>query len=58
MSQEYALSVAIVIGAGLKIFGVEIDNGLVEGLIVGVAGLWIAIRRKMKGDINIVGAYK
>lgn len=55
MSQEYIVSIAIVIVSLLKSFGFEIGNDVVTALITGVAGVWIAIRRFKKGDINIVG---
>jgi len=40
----------------LKVFGVEFESGVLEGLVVGVLALWIAINRYQRGDINIVGA--
>ena len=58
MSQEYVLSAALVLASVLKIFGVEIENGVLEGLIAGVAALWIAFRRLQKGDITPLGVRK
>ena len=55
MSHEYALSIAILVGSGLKLFGIEIENKVLEGFVFGVASLWIAVRRYKKGDINIGG---
>jgi hypothetical protein len=56
MSQEYILSLVLVLGGVLKLLGVEIDNSALEGLVGGVIALWIAIRRFSKGDINVIGA--
>lgn len=58
MSQEYILSLAILAGSVFKLFGVEIENKVLEGLIVGVVSIWIAVRRYKKGDITIVGSRK
>ena len=55
MSQEYVLAIALLIGAVAKFFGYEIDNQALESIIVGLAALWIAIRRKQKGDITLLG---
>jgi len=56
MSQEYLLSIVLVVGSLLKVFGVEIDNKALEGLVAGTVALWIAIRRHSKGDISVLGA--
>lgn len=58
MSHEYALSVAIVIGSVLQIFGIEMENKTLEGLVYGLAACWIAFRRFKKGDITIGGVRK
>lgn len=58
MSQEYTLAIVVVIGAGLKLAGIEIENGIIEGLVAGVIGIWIAIRRHAKGDITVAGFRK
>lgn len=58
MSQEYILSIVLVLGGLLKAFGIEIDNSALEGIIGGVIALWIAIRRYQKGDITPLGARK
>lgn len=58
MSQEYILSVAIVIGSLLKLFGVDIESKALEGGVLFVASLWIAIRRYRKGDISPLGVRK
>jgi hypothetical protein len=55
MSKEYALSIAIVLGSLLKLVGVELENNVLEGLILGVAALVIAIKRKARGDIDVLG---
>lgn len=56
MSQEYILSLALVLGSILKAFGFELDNKSIEALVVGVVALYVAFRRYKKGDINLVGA--
>jgi hypothetical protein len=58
MSKEYVFSIVLLLGGLLKIFGIEIDNSALEGLIGGCIALYIAIRRYKRGDINIVGARK
>lgn len=55
MSQEYILSLVLVIGSILKAFHIELENSVLEGIIAGVIALWIAIRRYSKGDITIAG---
>lgn len=55
-SREYLVAVALLLGATLKVFGIELEDSAVEGLVVGVGALLIAIFRKKKGDINIFGA--
>lgn len=57
-SQEYILSIVLVLGGVLKIFGIELENTVIEGLVGGVIALWIAIRRFKKGDITIGGFRK
>lgn len=56
MSQEYILSIVLVIGGILKAFGIEIENSALEGIIGGGIALYVAFRRHQKGDINILGA--
>ena len=58
MSKEYILSIALVLGSVLKIFGIELESGVLEGLIFGLVALGIAIFRKAKGDINVLGFKK
>lgn len=58
MSQEYILSIGLVLGGVLKLFGIEIENSALEGLLGGAIALWIAIRRKAKGDITLLGFKK
>lgn len=55
-SHEYLLSIVLIIGGILKVFGIEIENDVIEGLIGGAIALYIAIRRKARGDINLIGA--
>ena len=58
MSQEYILSIVLVLGGILKAFGIEIENSALEGIIGGVIALYIAFRRFKKGDITVVGSRK
>ena len=58
MSQEYIGAIAILVISVLKIFHFEIENEVVAGLVTGVIALYIAIRRKAKGDINVLGVKK
>ncbi len=57
-SQEYVAALVIVLGGVLKLFKIEIDNGTIEGVIAGILGLWIAVRRYQRKDITIVGKKK
>lgn len=58
MSQEYLLSLVVVLGAVLKGFGFEIENSVLESLVLGVVGAYLAFRRFQKGDITALGAKK
>ena len=58
MSQEYIVSLAIVLVSVLKLFGVEIGNDIVTALLTGVFGLYVAFRRYSKGDITPLGVRK
>lgn len=58
MSHEYIAAIVLVIGALLKVFNIEIENGVIEGLVAGAIALYIAIRRKAKGDITVLGVRK
>jgi hypothetical protein len=58
MSQEYISALVILIVSTLKVFDLEIASEAVEGLIVGLLALWIAIRRYTKGDITVLGVKK
>ena len=58
MSQEYILSIVLVIGGVLKAFGIEIENEALEGIISGGIALYIAFRRHSRGDITIGGFKK
>ena len=54
-SQEYIGALALVIVSVLKIFGVEIANDAITGIITGVIAIYIAFRRLKKGDITLLG---
>jgi hypothetical protein len=58
MSNEYIGSVAIVAVSILKLFGIEVANDAVSGLVVGVVALWVAFRRYQRGDITPLGVRK
>jgi len=55
-SQEYLAAIAILIVQVLKMFGIEIGNDAITGILTGVLAIWVAIRRYQKRDINIAGA--
>lgn len=55
LSREYISSIALIIYGILKAFGVELENGVLEGILTGIVALYIAIARKSKGDINALG---
>lgn len=54
-SSEYIGAIALVIYGVLKGFGIELESGVLEGILTGVIALVIAVRRKMKNDIDILG---
>lgn len=58
MSQEYIASIAVILVGILKVFKIEIGSDVIVGLLTGILGLWIAIRRHQKGDINALGVKK
>lgn len=58
LSHEYIAAIVLVLGSLAKIFGLEIENGVIEGVIAGGIAIYIAIRRKAKGDINVLGVKK
>ena len=58
MSREYSISIALVAGSLLKVFGIELESGVLEGLVLGVAALVLAVLRKSRGDINALGFRK
>ena len=58
MSNEYIGAIAILIVSGLKMFGIELANDVVMGLVTGVVALWIAVKRYQKGDITLGGFRK
>ena len=55
MSKEYTIALALILASILKMFGIELENGILEGLIAGVAALALAILRQRRGDINALG---
>lgn len=55
MSQEYALSIVVVLGAIAKGLGFEIENSVLESLVLGLVGAYLAFRRYQKGDIDALG---
>jgi len=55
ISQEYIGALALLGYSILTALGVELENGVLEGIITGVVALWIAIRRKKRGDIDTLG---
>jgi hypothetical protein len=58
MSQEYLSAIVILVVSVLGLFKIQVENEVITSLVVGAFGLWIAIRRHGKGDINIVGVLK
>jgi len=58
MSQEYIAAIVLIVGALLKIFGIDVANDAIQGIVVGGLALWIAIRRHSKGDITMAGFRK
>lgn len=58
MSREYTLAIALVLGGLLKAIGIEIENSVLEGFVLGAIALGIAIFRYGKGDITPLGARK
>jgi len=58
ISQEYIAAIVLMLVSAFKIFGMEIENEVLAGLVTGALALWIAIRRKSKGDINALGFKK
>lgn len=58
ISQEYTGAIAILLYSVLKGFGIELESGVLEGIITGVIALWIAIRRVNRGDITVAGVRK
>jgi len=55
MSQEYIGAIVIVLVSIFKMFGIEIQNEVLAGLLTGVIGVWVAVRRYQKKDINLLG---
>ena len=55
ISQQYTVSIAILAVTVFKLFGIEIANETITGIIVGVLAIWGAIKRHQQGDINVLG---
>lgn len=58
ISQQYISALAIILVSVLQMFKIEIGNETVSALIIGIAGLWVAIRRYKQGGISIAGVRK
>lgn len=58
MSQEYIGAIVIAIVGGLQLFGIQVANEAITGLVVGIIAIYVAFRRHQKGDISIVGVRK
>ena len=58
ISQQYVGAIVILVVSLLKIFGVEIANEAITGIVTGVIAIWIAIRRHNVGDITLTGSKK
>jgi len=57
-SQEYIAALAIVVVGVLKLFKIDVGTEEISAAIVGLAGIWVMIRRFNKGDITVLGARK
>jgi len=58
LSQEYVGAIAILVVSVFKMFGIEIPNDAIAGILTGVIAIWIAVRRYKKGDISLGGFKK
>ena len=58
LSQEYVGAIVLVIVSILKAFGIELANDAVQGIVMGLIAVWIAIRRYQKKDITLLGVRK
>jgi len=58
MSQEYIASLAVILVSLLGVFKIEIGSEVITALLTGILGVWVAVRRYQKNDINIVGVRK
>ena len=58
MSQEYIGAIVVVLVSLLGLFKIEIGNEVLTALITGIVGVWVAVRRYQKGDINKLGVRK
>jgi hypothetical protein len=51
ISQEYVGALAILLVSVLRAFGIEIGSDVVSSLIVAVVAVWVAIKRRQRGDL-------
>ena len=58
ISQQYVSALAVILVGVLKLVGIEIGTDEISTLIMVALSLWIAIRRKQKGDITMLGGFK
>ncbi len=58
MNKEYLVAVALLLGSLLKAFGIELESGVLEGIITGLASLWIAFNIKREKNLTMGGVKK
>lgn len=58
MSQEFLGAVTLLLYGVLKAFGIQLENGVLEGILTGLVALYVAFRRHAKGDISVLGVRK
>ena len=58
VSKEYATAIALLLGAVLKMFKVELDNNSLEGLVIGIMAIGLLVWRHRRGDITPLGFRK
>lgn len=57
-SFQYITLVVLIIGSILKAFGIEIEDNVIEGLVVGVVMIIMAVVTKRKENVNVLGMKK